>query len=104
MADQENSVNPSFAETGTRKTMVLKPLTAAKPIVPVSAADNTNTGNLGMVDDSQSRQTVKLTPLNPLATKNAPDDTDTRKAAVIRPAASGAPAPAAPAPGMGGMY
>lgn len=120
MADQEpKTENPGINEddTRTRKTVRLKSptvtptsikLPAAAPITDPMTGRDTDTGNLDVLADTQTRRTVKLKPLAPQKAANtpiklegagvtttttvtpipaAPADTQTRKTVVLKPAA-----------------
>ncbi len=66
MADKENgSVPPdSGTETNTRKTVKLKLPSVSTPGADPMAGRDTDTGNLEMLEDTQTRKTVKLKPLS----------------------------------------
>ncbi len=120
MADQEpKTENPGINEddTRTRKTVRLKSpsvtpssikLPAAAPITDPMTGRDTDTGNLDVLADTQTRRTVKLKPLAPQKAANTPIklqgagvtttttvtpipasgmDTQTRKTVVLKPAA-----------------
>ena len=109
---EENTLPAGDAQdTRTRKTVKLR--AAAAPIsqdIPVSdplTSRDTDTGNLEILDDTQTRKTLKLKPMSPGNT-GAPrlnlsgdGDTQTRKTVLLRPSASAASAPvvSAAAPG-----
>lgn len=120
MADQEpKTENPGINEddTRTRKTVRLKSpsvtpssikLPAAAPITDPMTGRDTDTGNLDVLADTQTRRTVKLKPLAPQKAANTPiklqgagvtttttvnpvapdvQNTQTRKTVVLKPAA-----------------
>lgn len=120
MADQEPKVdNPGMNEddTRTRKTVRLKSptvtpssikLPAAAPIADPLTGRDTDTGNLDVLADTQTRRTVKLKPLAPQKAANTPiklqgtgvtttttvtpvspsgENTQTRKTVMLKPAA-----------------
>ena len=120
MADQEPKVdNPGINEddTRTRKTVRLKSptvtpssikLPAAAPISDPLTGRDTDTGNLDILADTQTRRTVKLKPLAPQKAVNTPinlqgagvtttttmtpipsagENTQTRKTVMLKPAA-----------------
>lgn len=120
MADQEPKVdNPGMNEddTRTRKTVRLKSptvtpssikLPAAAPIADPLTGRDTDTGNLDILADTQTRRTVKLKPLAPQKAVNTPinlqgagvtttttmtpipsagENTQTRKTVMLKPAA-----------------
>ena len=98
-------------DTRTRKTVKLR--TAASPIprnIPIgdpAPGKATDTGNLEILEDTQTRKTLKLKPMMPGATAGPKlnlgggEDTNTRKTVILRPSATTPPSitpAAAPAP------
>ena len=88
-------------QNSARKTVRLSAITPAN--------DNTDTGSMDVINDTQTRRTVKLKPLTgaaavppapapaPMAAEPSDDDTSTRKAPMLKP---GSKTPAAPAPAV----
>ena len=83
-------------DTKTRKTVRLHPAKAPELISQERLADplgarDTDTSNLEILDDTQTRRTVKIKPISPAgssAVKLPIDaDTNTRKTVVLRPQA-----------------
>lgn len=111
MADQDlnNNAAPEVGgnDTKTRKTVRLTPsvapvsglklpgkdTAAGTTIADPLANRDTDTGNLEVLDDTQTRRTVKLKPLRP-AGANTPgldlsgENTNTRKSVVLKPASA----------------
>ena len=76
-------------QNSARKTVRLSAITPAN--------DNTDTGSMDVINDTQTRRTVKLKPLTgaaaavpaapaPMAAEPSDDDTSTRKSPVLKPA------------------
>ena len=110
MADQDLN-NNSAPEIGGNDTKTRKTVRLAPSITPASSlklpekensgtaiADplanrDTDTGNLEVLDDTQTRRTVKLKPIRPLgaggpAAEPAGENTNTRKSVVLKPASA----------------
>lgn len=121
MDDMEKTPAPAdnIDDTKTRKTVILKPSIAVPPVVtPATATDSvktvvtkisdpltgrdTDTGNLEIMADTQTRRTVKLKPIAPPPVNNEPikiqsgsvsgENTQTRKTVVLKSSTVASPA------------
>ncbi len=120
MDDMEKTPAPAdnIDDTKTRKTVILKPSIVVPPVVtPATATDSvktvvtkisdpltgrdTDTGNLEIMADTQTRRTVKLKPIAPPPVNNEPikiqsgsvsgENTQTRKTVVLKSSTVAAP-------------
>ncbi|MBQ7695606.1 MAG: hypothetical protein IJT50_10830, partial [Lentisphaeria bacterium] len=114
MADEDKTpaapATPDIQDTRTRKTVRLRtnsaPQTQDTPLSDPLTTRDTDTGNLEILDDTQTRKTLKLKPMAPGAgalprvSISSSPDTNTRKTVVLRPVSpgGGAPTPPPPAP------
>ena len=110
MSDENKPLGaPDAQDTRTRKTVKLRssaPITQDIPVADPLTSRDTDTGNLEILDDTQTRKTLKLKPMTAGTPAPGPklnlSDTNTRKTVVLRPSGvAGAPVvPQIPKPGV----
>ena len=110
MSDENKPLGaPDAQDTRTRKTVKLRssaPITQDIPVADPLTSRDTDTGNLEILDDTQTRKTLKLKPMTAGTPAPGPKldlgDTNTRKTVVLRPSGvAGAPVvPQIPKPGV----
>ena len=110
MSDENKPLGaPDAQDTRTRKTVKLRssaPITQDIPVADPLTSRDTDTGNLEILDDTQTRKTLKLKPMTAGSPAPGPKlnlgDTNTRKTVVLRPSGvAGAPVvPQIPKPGV----